>query len=460
MPVIPLPIESYTDTAPDNTNTRCINVYAIRSPQGAISPFYLESAAGLKPRFDIGTGPIRAHEIFEDNLYVATGTRIFKIKPDQTTTDWGAISNGGNMPMAVGFNFILAVGEAGSVFLIDDDGVTPVSTPFLVEDVEYFQGVFVFLRKDAPLPGEYFTSKITPDVGQKISFDVFDFANAETESDKAVAVVRKNDLLWIIGDRTVEVFGFGTGIPFPPVGGVFFDVGCVARNTVSKSVSNVYWLGSDNTIRENGQRVSTLAVERAIDQATDLNSSFSFSFKELGKEFVAFTFGLSATWVFDVTERIWHERKTYLRDEWQARTGIRFAGVQLIGDGLSGKLFELDVDTQDYDGSPRICTIQTPYVHAEGQSVRLGPLEIKINGGAGTIAVPDPQMIIEYSKDGGRTFSNEIFRDMGSRGIFRKPIKVNRLGRGEDVLIRLTVSDPVKFQLIQMWMGAKLGKRT
>ncbi len=460
MPVIPLPTGNDADTAVDNTNARLINAYAVKSPEGARSPFYIQGSAGLVEWADVGTGPIRADEIWQDNLYVASGTRIFKIDDDITTTEWGVISNGGRMPMAAGFDFILTAGESGELFLIDDDGVENVNVPFPVQDLRYFQGQFTFLRKDAPNAGEYFVNKITPDAGEKISFDPLDFANAETESDAAIAVERKGDLLWIMGDKTTETFVFGSGIPYTPISGVFFDVGCAARDTVTKSTNNVYWLGSDLTIRENGVKVSSLDVEKAIANSTLIDQSYGYAFKEYGNEFVAFTFGLSSTWVFDIVNRKWHERKTYQRDYWQPTTAIRFADKQLMGDSLTGKIFSLDPAVFDYDGNFRVCVVQMPYVHADGDNIKMGPLELTLNGGAGTSTILDPQIMIEYSRDGGRTFSSEIWRSMGARGVYREPVRVNRLGRNEDIIFRLTVSDAVEFQLIKAWLGAKLGRRT
>lgn len=460
MPGIPLPTGSDADTAVDNTNSRLINAYAVKSPADARSPFYIEGAAGLLEQVDMGTGPIRAHKPWEGNLYVASGQRVYQVDTDFNSVEWGVISNGGNMPMAAGFDYILTVGESGELYLIDDDGVVVVNSPFPVQDLRYFQGQFVFLRKDAPTPGEYFVNKITPDAGEKISFDLLDFANAETESDEAVALERKGDLLWIMGNKTTETFAFGSGIPYTAVGGVFFDVGCGARDTVTKSKDNVYWLGSDLTIVENGQRISSLDVEKAINDADFLDGSYGFTFKEYGNEFVAFTFGLSSTWVFDIQNRKWHERKTYQRNTWQATTGIRFADKQLVGDSLTGKLFELSPNVYDYDGNFRVCVIQFPYVHADGANIKMGPLELTINGGAGTSAILDPQIMIEYSLDGGRTWSSEIWRSMGARGKFREPVCVNRLGRNQDIIFRLSVSDAVEFQLIKAFLGAKVGRRT
>ena len=87
MPEIPLPTGSDADTAVDNTNTRLINAYAVKSPEGARAPFYVQGSAGLDEWTDLGTGPIRGDGIWQGNLYTASGTRVFKIDEDINVTE-------------------------------------------------------------------------------------------------------------------------------------------------------------------------------------------------------------------------------------------------------------------------------------------------------------------------------------------------------------------------------------
>jgi len=457
---IPLPTSSNKDVANDNINAFNENMYAMQSPAGSREPFYLQSCAGLLEWASLTIGVVRAAEQLGDSLYVASGTKVYKVETDKTFVEWGTIPNGGLMPSAAGFDYLIFLGEGGEIFLVDSDGVEEVESDnsFPASDVAYFNGVFVFLRKDSPTAGEYFASLITPVGDDKISFLVTDFANAETDADPAVAIVRLTDKLAILGTKTVEFFAYGAGVPFPPILGVFYDVGCAARDTVVKHSGSMLWLASDGTVRADGKTISTPSVELAISQVSSLADSYAFKFKERGLVFVAFTFGSSSTWVYNISSGSWDVRKSYGRDTWQPTMAVEFANTQLMGDGLSGKLLELDLDTEDYDGSPRVCVTQTPYIHAEFNSVNIGAVQARINGSSGTTAVLDPQIMMKYSFDGGRTWSKERTRSMGAQGHYRDAVRWDNNGNTQtDVLFWLSVSDAVDYQLISLDGGFTVG---
>lgn len=458
MPVIPLPTQSFSDTAPDNINTRLLNCYAVPAPAGAVAQFHIESCAGLTSFSDVGVGPVRGAESLGDFVYVVSGAEVYQVDEDGNAILWGAVPNGGIVPMAAGFTFIVMLDGSGSAYLIDEDGVVTITNiPFPSSDVVFWNGYFVFARTGTN--GEFFVSELIANEGEKISFDPFDFQTAETDSDDIVGLITSRDNLWVVGSRSVEVYGNIQGFPFTAIKGLFFNVGCASRDTIIESDQQVYWLGNDGAIYRSGQRVSTLSVEKSIGLSINRNLAFSYTFKEYGREFVAFTFS-NATWVLDVRGDTWHERETINRDTWQPEIAIRAFGKQLMGDGLTGTLMELDPEVEDYLGETRIVLLRTPFVHADGGSFRASFLDIKAGGGVGTIAVNNPKLMMRYSKDGGRTWTTQQTRDLGKRGEYRKATRLNNLGRAEDLMIELSVSDAVSVQIIQLFLGITLGRRT
>jgi hypothetical protein len=60
----------------------------------------------------------------------------------------------------------------------------------------------------------------------------------------------------------------------------------------------------------------------------------------------------------------------------------------------------------------------------------------------------DPQAMLEWSDDGGHTWSNEHWASIGKMGEYRKRVKWRRLGRSRDRVFRLTITDPVKVVII------------
>jgi len=56
----------------------------------------------------------------------------------------------------------------------------------------------------------------------------------------------------------------------------------------------------------------------------------------------------------------------------------------------------------------------------------------------------DPRMVIDWSDDHGRTWSNGRSVSMGKVGEYRVRCKTWRLGQARDRVYRVTISDPVK----------------
>ena len=56
----------------------------------------------------------------------------------------------------------------------------------------------------------------------------------------------------------------------------------------------------------------------------------------------------------------------------------------------------------------------------------------------------DPKMVIDWSDDHGRSWSNGRSISMGKVGEYRVRCKTHRLGNARDRVYRVTISDPVK----------------
>ena len=75
-------------------------------------------------------------------------------------------------------------------------------------------------------------------------------------------------------------------------------------------------------------------------------------------------------------------------------------------------------------------------------------LQIIAETGVGYIGSDTPLMLMSYSDDGGRTFTNDREGSMGDVGQYRKRIKWNRLGRFYQRVIRLRGSSAVRRAII------------
>lgn len=86
-------------------------------------------------------------------------------------------------------------------------------------------------------------------------------------------------------------------------------------------------------------------------------------------------------------------------------------------------------------------------------------LEVIIQAGVGLTSGQgvDPQIMMRLSRDGGKTWGNEIDMSMGALGEYAWRSYANKLGRGRNWVCELAVSDPVFVSLIECNIDAEWG---
>ncbi len=87
-----------------------------------------------------------------------------------------------------------------------------------------------------------------------------------------------------------------------------------------------------------------------------------------------------------------------------------------------------------------------------------------VSGGSGYTSAPtvsirggsaDPQVVLEWSDDSGRTWSNQKWRSLGKIGEYRQYVRWNKLGQSRSRVFKVTVTDNVKFVLINAFAEIK-----
>jgi hypothetical protein len=64
--------------------------------------------------------------------------------------------------------------------------------------------------------------------------------------------------------------------------------------------------------------------------------------------------------------------------------------------------------------------------------------------GVGNAAVAEPQIMLQYSDDGGHRWSNEMWRSMGAIGLYRTRAVWRRLGQFRNRQMKLRITDAAR----------------
>jgi hypothetical protein len=298
--------------------------------------------------------------------------------------------------------------------------------------------------------------------------------------------------LWIYGQNGHSQVYYNSGAnaytPFDVIGagGVgYIEEGIDAPQSLVMLDNAPFWLGGNANgagmaWRANGYtplRISTHAEERAwASYPAKCSDAVGYSYREQGHSFWVLRFpsannGFGATWVYDAATQMWHERgywsqKGFTGYSAHLSTCHCFAfNKHLVGDWNSGNIYDMSLAYLDDDGTPIRRMRRAPHVATEQQWIDHHELQVDMEVGDGPIPAlldgagnpRDPQVMLRWSNDGGRTWGNEHWIGAGQAGAYETRARWMRLGRARDRVYELVVTDPIAWRIVEAYLRATPG---
>lgn len=452
---VPLATQSYRARALPLSAQRLVNLYPEIQPPDAKSKLVLYGTPGLRLFGEAGNGPIRGAHVMNDQLYVVSGSGVYLVDGSGIGTLLGTVGGLGHCPMSDNGTqlAICTPDDSGKAYIATATTLNQITDPDFpqVSSVDYLDGYFIFTILDSD---EFIISAIRDGT----AYDALDFATAEASPDKLLACLADHRELWMFGTNSIEVWQ-NTGannFPFERISGAVLEKGCGARDSVAKLNNAVFWLGNDLIVyRALGfvpERISTHAIEYALSKYGRTDDAFAHTYTQEGHFFYCLTFpSAGASWVYDPENQFWHERESRGLGRWRVNDIVSCYGQVIGGDLSSGKLYAIEMDTYSEDGTAIVRSAVSPPLHADGKRAIMRSFEIEVECGVGltTGQGSDPQAMLDWSDDGGKTWSNQLSRSIGAIGAFTRRVKWNRLGQFRTArVVRVAISDPIKVAII------------
>jgi hypothetical protein len=441
---------------------RSVNLFPELDP---LSGF--QQALYLRPQLasfsTAGSATIRGMATFGSLLFVVSGGTVYSIDSSGSATSRGnLLTSTGRVSIDQNATQLMFVdGTAGYIW--DGSTLTQIADgdfPNGATQVVQFDGYFVV--NDPANPGRFYISAYN----NGTAWDATEFATAERNPDGLLAMLVNERELWLWGDASTEVW-YNAGapdFPFEPVQSAFTEWGVGAAFSPAKINGNVYWLASPGIVLRatgtRGERISTHAVETAIAGYADISDAFGYCLEWEGHLFYVLTFPTgNATWVWDESSGLWHE--------WSSRGIGRFRGnayallgqIDYVGDYLDGNVYRLARDENSDFGTPIECLREDRHILAAGSRAPIlhRALEIKLAQGSGT-ATLNPQAMLQWSDNGGHTWSNEHWRDIGLVGEYGQRCVWRGLGQSRDRVYRLKITDSVPRTIVSGYLDLEVGR--
>lgn len=458
---------SYQSSSVNVDCQRCVNLYPEVDPlgtgkEGEVAS--LVSTPGLTLLLTLPTLPVRGiWNSSTGGLFAVGGQYLYSISSTWAYTQLGQL-NSSTGPVSMsdnGIQLVIVDGTWGYYLTLSNSNYVQITDPnFLgATQVTYIDESFVFNK---PGSQKFYCSDLAA-----ITFTALNSGAKEGSPDFLVGVIACQENLYLLGSESTEVWydAGSTPCPFSRIQGAMIQVGCSAPFSIAHLQSAIYWLGGDDTgfgivYQMNGyqpQRISTPSIETLIKSVGSANAANAraWTYQQGGHVFYCLNVpGLSSTWVYDASTSLWHERThlgTFGFQRHLADCSAVAYGTNVVGDYESGNIYSLDSSNYTDNGASIVRLRAAPHLSKDMVRIFHSSFQLDMETGvglSGTQQGTNPQVMLQWSNDGGHNWSNEHWTSAGAIGATKIRVTWRRLGAARDRVYRVMISDPVKVTLI------------
>jgi len=451
---------AYTARSTNLNAQVCQNLYMETDQTGAKNIIALVGCPGALPWLYCGIlGEVRALKACGAYLYAVISDQVIRINTDKaysvigsigTSSGWVDITYDG---VYVGF-FDSTGGwyYNGIAFSAISDSDFPA-----ISGATYQDGFHIVSRLDTD---QFFISASD----NPASWDATDYGSPEGAGDNLVSPISVQRWLWLIGEQTTEIwYNSGEEFPFSRNPGGFISIGSGAKRSIAAFEDELMFLDNKNrVVRRQGAQiapVSTYQIDYLISTMSMKSDAVGFMYFQEGHFFYELTFPTdSKTICYDLSTGFWHTRASGQNDfRSRANCSASFNNKVLVGDFENGNIYEYDLGTFTDNGKVKRAKRASQVVTNVNQFTFFNSFELDIETGIGDLTVINPQAMLRWSDDGGKTWSNEHWVSLGQMGEYTKRARWRRLGKARSRIFEVTITDAVKRNIFKAYLDGIAG---
>lgn len=408
-------------------------------------------------------GQIRAVHASNNYLYVVAGSYFYKIALDGSTNTVNTslmVSQSGPCTMVDnGVQLLVVDGANGYIQTnLNSPGgtftkIVSAGFPNGCYTATFIAGYFIV---ENPGTGQFFVSASYDGT----TWSALSFATAEQSPDNLVAVDSINGLLCLFGTQTIEWWQLSGALDFPfsAIPSATQTWGLAAIQSRAHVDNSIIFLAQN----QQGQvqfmefqgyvpfRISNSDIENIINGFQQTSDAVALSYLIDGHPMYQVTFpSANRSFLYDALTRMWSEVQTgtAVQNRHIASFSVVVNGQTLVTDYNSPIIYNLSPNTYTDNGVLIKRQIQTRHLIDDSNVIGIDEIFIDMESGVGlqTGQGSNPQIMLQISKDGGRTWGIERWANLGLVGEYKRRVHWRRFGSGRDLVYRFTMTDPVKF---------------
>lgn len=452
---VPLPwgVQSYKHKSPPISSQELINLFAEKEPANEKTPVALLRRPGYSSFGTVASkNRVRAFGMLGTTVYCVIDNKFYSVSTLGTLTELGTLNTTASTVEIAASSSRMAIVDGSYGYWYTVSGGFAVITDADLEpprSVTHQDGWFIFVKNDNT--GQF-------QIANDTDISALEFATAESEGDVLLKVISDHRELWLFGSETIEIWwnSGNADFTFERVQGAYVEQGLGAQRSVAKFDNTLAWLGDDGIIYRadnyTPMRISTHAIEADINGMSDATDAVGYSYTWEGHEFYVISFPTGKkTYTYDASTGLWH-RQGYFTQGAQApilgQVGIEAVGYGVIlGDRTSGTLYSLDDDVYSDNGSTIVWEVTAPQFENMQKPGIVSRLQVDFEAGVSleTGQGSSSKVMLQISRDGGKTWGNEMWRGVGDIGDYEARTIFRRLGHyRKGTVFRLRGSDPIK----------------
>jgi hypothetical protein len=390
------------------------------------------------------------------------GSKLIELDDAGNLTVVGSMNtSSGPLSMAAGFNYLMIVDGTdgwhydGTTFAKITDADFPTA--------DYVTWVDQYFVVNSSGTGKFYISAL----GDPTSWSAADFSTAEKRADDLLRPVEFRGDLLLIGEHTSELWqnSGNTDFPWQVYPNAIIELGTHSPSSVAFEGSSMFMLASTReggsvVIQANSETpvpISDKDIEWRISQIEHTDAE-GFCYRQNGHAFYQLTFPTAkVTYVYDITEKVWHERSNKTRGRHLAGGHVFFNNRHFVGEFAEADIYEFDENTYTDNKEAIVRLLRSAPIINSQKLIGHSRLELILAGGVANSDATNPQVSLRWSDDGGYSWSNEHFKSMGEVGEYGRRVRWFQLGSSRERIYEVRCSDPVNFVLIDAFLDIESG---
>lgn len=495
---------------------RTVNWYLVANEEGDESKFKLafEPSPGNQPFCALPVPqpfnqPNRGLLELRGVAFGVNGNVAFSIDKNGAYTNLGTVANDKNpVSMVANGNGQIFIASAGLGYVIPQNGgaaslIQVTTADFLGAAYATFQDGYILVITPGSNQFQISGSQDVP-LGDATLWDAGNVSIQAGQADFLRAIRSSREYLLLLGARRSQVYqdvgaqGIGA-FPFVSYNETFIETGLAAVFSLAELGDSLIWIGEDERgVRAcwrmpafQPQRMSTFAIETRWQAYVSISDAVAFPYIWNGHLMYRVTFPsairltsgqlVAATWELDITLSALLNKPCWIERQYNSPLGLigrpelfhcYAYGKHLVGsggaDGNPGAIYQMagapwtdrGVDANGAQVQQEVIRDRVaPHLWNKFQRRIYDSFELELARGVGLDGAPvvgvNPQVLLRWSNDGGKTFGPEFTLPAGLQGEYDLRVILRRLGSSRDRVFWVRCSDPVYWGIVTAMLDVR-----